>query len=53
MQIQAVGVSHQPTDLVMRRLSLQEFLVLDLIFIGLTCALFLLGAGYAVLCDRL
>ena len=28
-------------------------IVLDLIFLALTCALFLLGAGYAVLCDRL
>jgi len=34
-------------------LSLREFLVLDIVFIGLTCVLFLLGAGYAVLCDRL
>jgi len=27
--------------------------VLDIIFLALTFALFLLGAGYAVLCDRL
>ena len=27
--------------------------VLDIIFLALTLALFLLGAGYAVLCDRL
>jgi hypothetical protein len=30
-----------------------ESFVLDIIFLGLTFALFLLGAGYAVLCDRL
>jgi len=27
--------------------------VLDIIFLALTLALFLVGAGYAVLCDRL
>jgi hypothetical protein len=32
---------------------LRESVVLDMIFLALTCALFLLGAGYAVLCDRL
>jgi len=27
--------------------------MLDLVFIALTCVLFLIGAGYAVLCGRL
>jgi hypothetical protein len=36
-----------------RRLSFRESSVLDIIFLGLACVLFLLGAGYAVLCDRL
>jgi hypothetical protein len=30
-----------------------ESFVLDIIFLALALALFLLGAGYAVLCDRL
>ena len=34
-------------------LVLQEFLVLDIVFLALVCVLFLIGAGYAVLCDRL
>ncbi len=34
-------------------LSFREAPVLDVIFLALTFALFLLGAGYAVLCDRL
>jgi hypothetical protein len=33
--------------------SIWEPPMLDVIFIALTCALFLIGAGYAVLCDRL
>ncbi|SDR58528.1 hypothetical protein SAMN05519103_06146 [Rhizobiales bacterium GAS113] len=32
---------------------LWEYLVLDIVFLALACALFLLGAGYAALCDRL
>jgi hypothetical protein len=32
---------------------LRELLMLDLVFLALSCALFLVGAGYAVLCDRL
>jgi hypothetical protein len=34
-------------------LALQESLVLDIVFLALVCVLFLIGAGYAVLCDRL
>jgi len=30
-----------------------EAVVLDIIFLTLACALFVVGAGYAVLCDRL
>ena len=33
--------------------SIRELPMLDVIFIALTIALFLIGAGYAVLCDRL
>ena len=33
--------------------SIWESPMLDVVFIALTCALFLLAAGYAVLCDRL
>ena len=34
-------------------LSLREPPMLDIVFLALTCVLFLIGAGYAVLCDRL
>jgi hypothetical protein len=30
-----------------------ELPMLDIVFLALTCVLFLIGAGYAVLCDRL
>jgi hypothetical protein len=33
--------------------SREELAVQDIIVLALACALFLLGGGYAVLCDRL
>jgi hypothetical protein len=35
------------------RPSIWEPPMLDIVFLALTCVLFLIGAGYAVLCDRL
>jgi hypothetical protein len=32
---------------------IRELPMLDIVFLALTCVLFLIGAGYAVLCDRL
>ncbi|SEE01203.1 hypothetical protein SAMN05444161_6052 [Rhizobiales bacterium GAS191] len=46
-----LGRPLQPTG--QQCLSSRECLVLDIVFLALACALFLLGAGYAVLCDRL
>jgi len=36
-----------------RTLFIWRLTMLDIVFLALVCVLFLIGAGYAVLCDRL